>query len=159
MKRNVYVMIVVSILFGLSLGIYDFILPFYLESRGVPKVSMGYIFAAGALMPFFLRIGVGGWSDAVGRKLFYWLSIFACAAANALSPVTINAWLQASFKSVRAGAMSADSITAGFTAGSITVTSPAAAVSGAGAPVQVNWAALLSGVLPWLPTTFSTAAR
>ena len=101
MKRNVYVMIVVSILFGLSLGIYDFILPFYLESRGVPKVSMGYIFAAGALVPFFLRIGVGGWSDAVGRKLFYWLSIFACAAANALSPVTINAWLQACFKSVR----------------------------------------------------------
>ncbi len=101
MQRNVYVMIVVSILFGLSLGIYDFVLPFYLESRGVPKVSMGFIFAAGALIPFFLRIGVGGWSDAVGRKRFYWISMLACGAANALSPLTANAWVQSAFKSLR----------------------------------------------------------
>lgn len=105
MNQNAAVMLLVSILFGLSLGIYDFVLPFYLESRGVPKVSMGYIFAAGALIPFFLRIWVAGWSDALGRKIFYAMALFVCAAANAFSPLTANAWLQALFKSGRESAV------------------------------------------------------
>jgi len=101
MRKNLAILIAVSVLFGLSFGIYELVLPFFLDARGISDAGKGYIFGVGALLPFLLKIFTGRWSDFVGRKIFYSISLLACAASNFFTPFTANPWLQAVLKSVR----------------------------------------------------------
>ena len=94
-------MLGVSILFGLSLGIYDFVLPYYLDGVGISFARMGYIFSIAALAMFVLRIYVGHLSDRLGRKVFYALALLGCALANLLTPLFRAIAAQIGLKSLR----------------------------------------------------------
>ena len=48
MTRNVKTVLLVSVLFGASTGIYEFVLPYYLKERGISPQAMGWIFAVAA---------------------------------------------------------------------------------------------------------------
>ncbi|MFH1008570.1 MAG: MFS transporter [Candidatus Latescibacterota bacterium] len=101
MNRNVRIMLGVSILFGLSIGIYDFLLPFYLDEVGISFAYMGAIFSMAALVMFVLRVYVGHLSDRIGRKVFYALAILGCSVANFLTPFFGALWAQTALKSLR----------------------------------------------------------
>ncbi|NOZ23267.1 MAG: MFS transporter [Planctomycetes bacterium] len=105
MRRNFTAVLSTSVLFGLTFGMYELVLPFYLKDQGVSNVGQGYIFAAGLLMPFFLRIGVGGISDRFGRKIFYGLSILLAGVASLLTPFFANSIVQAALKGARESAV------------------------------------------------------
>ncbi|MFA6110203.1 MAG: MFS transporter, partial [Candidatus Latescibacterota bacterium] len=71
MGRNVQVLLLVSILFGVAGGIYEFVLPYYLEGRGLSFMNMGYVFAASTLAMFVVRLGLGNLADQWGSKRLY----------------------------------------------------------------------------------------
>ena len=74
-NRNVKTVLAVSILFGMSTGIYEFVLPFYLKERGLSYEAMGVIFAIAAAGMLGLRIVMGRLADLWGRKPFYGLAL------------------------------------------------------------------------------------
>ncbi|MCC6445522.1 MAG: MFS transporter [Armatimonadetes bacterium] len=101
MNRNIKALLVVSILFGLSFGIYDFVFPFYLKAQGISFSKMGLIFSVSTAGMFVLRIYLGDLSDRIGRKLFYGVALVFCAIANALTPFNGTVAAQTLFKSLR----------------------------------------------------------
>lgn len=101
MNKNVSVVLVVSILFGIAFGIYDFVLPFYLDAHHVSYQSMGIIFSVSAIAMFVFRIGVGTVSDFTGRKTFYSASLLLCGLVTAVTPVFPLPAFQMLFKSLR----------------------------------------------------------
>lgn len=101
MKRNVWIVLAVAILFGLGLGVYEFALPYYLDAHGVSIPNMGYIYAIGALFVFVLRIYAGHLSDIFGRKMLYSASFALTSAVSLLTPVSPKLWFQAPLKSLR----------------------------------------------------------
>ncbi len=111
MNRNFAALLTVSLLFGLGLGIYEFALPYFLDSHGISVPSMGLIYAAGALLVFVVRIYAGHLSDRVGRKTLYSSAVGLSAIVSAVTPITAVLWIQAVLKSVReAGVMVFDSM-------------------------------------------------
>ena len=82
-----WVVLGVSALFGLALGIYDLVFPYYLDHIGASFARMGYIFSFAALVMFLLRVYTGGLSDRFGRKPFYSLSLLAGALSGLLTPL------------------------------------------------------------------------
>jgi len=94
-------MLGVSVLFGLSLGIYDLVLPYYLDGTGISFTNMGTIFSVAALVMFVLRIYIGHLSDRLGRKGFYALALLGCALANLLTPLFRALCAQIGLKSLR----------------------------------------------------------
>ena len=44
-RRNFATLIIVAILFGLSVGIYDLLFPYYLDDLGVSFANMGILFS------------------------------------------------------------------------------------------------------------------
>jgi len=101
MNRNIKALLVVSILFGLSFGIYDFVFPYYLKAQGISFARMGFIFSVSTAGMFLLRVYLGNLSDRMGRKLFYGFSLFSCSIANALTPFSGGVAGQTLFKSLR----------------------------------------------------------
>ncbi|MBI2951295.1 MFS transporter [bacterium] len=101
MGRNVRVLLLVSVLFGIAGGLYEFILPYYLEGRGLSFKSMGYVFAASTLAMFAVRIGLGNVADRWGSKRLYLLSVFSCAVACLATPFTASLGLLIALKSMR----------------------------------------------------------
>jgi MFS family permease len=101
MNRNVRVVLAVSVIFGATAGIYEFILPYYLKQRGLSFESMGAIFAVSAAGMLALRVVMGGLADRWGRKLFYSLSLGGSAVAMGLTPLSASVWGQGLFKSLR----------------------------------------------------------
>jgi len=101
MGRNVRVLLLVSVLFGVAGGIYDFILPYYLEGRGLSFQSMGYIFACSTLAMFAVRIGLGNLADHWGSKRLYLLAVSSCALACLATPLTASLFLLILLKTLR----------------------------------------------------------
>lgn len=104
MNRNVKILLFISILFGLSLGIYEFILPFYLKDRGMSFASMGVIFSLSSVAMFFIRIHAGQLSDIHGRKIFYSLALLGAGIANFFTPFTARIFSLTILKSLRESA-------------------------------------------------------
>jgi len=104
-RRNVASLIVVSVLLGLSLAIYENALPFYLWDKAVSRPCMGLIYAVPALAVCVIRLGAGRWSDVVGRKLVYVLAFIANAGATLFTPLTASVVAQTALKSVRESAL------------------------------------------------------
>jgi len=98
---NVALLTAVSALLGLALAVYDNVLPLYLEDVHVSFENMGWIFSAAALVACVVRIGAGAWSDRVGRKAVYSLSLLVQAVTTLATPLTASAWLQGVLKSLR----------------------------------------------------------
>ncbi|HOX37234.1 MAG TPA: MFS transporter [Candidatus Brocadiia bacterium] len=89
MHRNYWVLLAVSVLIGLSTGIYDFVLPLFLDSSRFSSVQQGVIFGVSAGMAFLTRILIGRWSDRRGRKASYVVSTGLTAATTLTMPFAI----------------------------------------------------------------------
>ncbi len=99
-RRNVPILFLISILIGLGVAVYEVALPLHLKKVGLSWRDMGWIYAAGALAICFVRFGMGAWSDRVGRKLVYTLSLVAVGVSTALTPFFANAYVQLVLRSV-----------------------------------------------------------
>jgi MFS family permease len=104
MNRNIKVVLLVSIFFGFSIGLYDFALPFFLKEQGLSYTQMGYIFAISSVIMFVVRIYLGNLSDRLGRKLFYAIALAVSAVTNGLAPFATKLFPAAALKSAREGA-------------------------------------------------------
>lgn len=101
MKRNYYVLLVISIFFGLAFGIYELALPLYLKSRGFSPVKGSLIFAVSACCAIVVRLVLGRASDVSGRKRFYVLSLLGCGLSSILTPFFGQLAIQCVLKSLR----------------------------------------------------------
>ncbi len=101
MGRNVRVLLLVSVLFGIAGGLYEFILPYYLEGQGLSFKRMGYVFSASTLAMFVVRIGLGNAADRWGSKRLYLLSVFSCAVACLGTPLTAGLGMLIALKTMR----------------------------------------------------------
>ena len=79
-------LIIVSAAFGLSIGLYDLLLPLFLDHMGMSYGKMGIIFSFSAIFLFFIRIYAGHISDIIGRKHIFSLSLFLSSVANFFTP-------------------------------------------------------------------------
>ncbi len=81
-----FLLILASAIFGLGIGLYDFLLPFFLDDLNISYGNMGIIFSFSALLLFFIRIYAGHISDTFGRKHIFGLSLFFCGITNLFTP-------------------------------------------------------------------------
>jgi MFS family permease len=100
-NRNVKTVLFVSVLFGAATGIYEFVLPYYLQERGLSFSSMGTVFTVAAAGMLLVRIVMGRLADVWGRKLFYNLSLAGSAVALWLTPLTGSVAGLAGLKTLR----------------------------------------------------------
>jgi MFS transporter, DHA1 family, tetracycline resistance protein len=100
-NRNVKTILFASILFGMSTGIYEFVLPFYLKDRGLSYENMGIIFSVAAAGMLGLRIVMGGLADRWGRKPFYGLSLGGTALAMWFTALSGSLFGQSALKTLR----------------------------------------------------------
>jgi MFS family permease len=100
-NRNVKLILAVSVVFGASTGIYEFVLPYYLDERGLSFESMGIVFAAAAAGMLAVRVVMGRLADLWGRKLFYGLSLGGSAVAMWFTPLSGSVWGQSLLKTLR----------------------------------------------------------
>jgi len=100
-NRNVKTVLAVSAIFGMTAGMYDFILPYYLKERGLSFESMGLIFAIAAGGMLGLRVVMGNLADRWGRKLFYGMSLAGTAVAIGLTPISGSVLAQGVLKTMR----------------------------------------------------------
>ena len=111
MTRNFATLLTTSLFFGLAVGIYEFALPYFLDSRGIPIPRMGMLYAVAALVIFFGRVYAGHLSDRFGRKSVYAAAVAVTGLVNLLTPVAVGLWLQTALKSLfDSGAMVFDSM-------------------------------------------------
>jgi len=96
-----FLLILASAVFGLGIGLYDFLLPLFLDDLSISYGSMGIIFSFSALFLFFIRIYSGHISDTVGRKHIFGLALFFCGIANLFTPFFPFIGPQILFKSLR----------------------------------------------------------
>ncbi len=90
MRRNVFVITTTAVIFGLSFGIYDLVLPLWLKENRISYAQMGWIYAASNLMMMLVPIGAGWLADLFGRKRFFSTSLALCAVACLATPVTAS---------------------------------------------------------------------
>lgn len=101
MTRNVKIVLAVSVAFGGATGMYEFVLPYYLDERGLSYQSMGTVFGVAAAAMLVLRVLMGRLADVWGRKPFYGLSLAGSAVAMGLTPLTGSVAGLAGLKTVR----------------------------------------------------------
>lgn len=90
MRRNLSVITVTAVVFGLSFGVYDLVLPLWLKANDISYGQMGWIFAVSNGMMMLVPIVTGWLADRFGRKRFFATSLAACAAACAVTPLTAH---------------------------------------------------------------------
>ena len=104
MRSNLVVIIITAVLFGLSFGIYDLVLPLWLKTNGINYVQMGWIFAISNGVMMVIPI-VSGWlADHFGRKRFFAAGLGFCAAACAATPLTVHVGMQTMLRTVQRAA-------------------------------------------------------
>jgi len=90
MSRNVRALLGVSVLCGVGAGLYEFILPFYLQEQGLSFSRMGYLFAVSTAALFAVRLGAGQLVDAWGCKGPYLWSLVATGWSSVGTAFTAN---------------------------------------------------------------------
>lgn len=105
MTSNLRLVLVVSLLFGIATGVYEFVLPLYLKAQGISFQKIGFIFALAGVAVVLARIYMGGLADKWGRKLLYGWALAVCGGATISSAVLIPHLLglvwQATLKTLR----------------------------------------------------------
>ncbi|MCD6408420.1 hypothetical protein J7L87_05160, partial [bacterium] len=101
MKKPIKIILIVSGLYGISIGIFDFLFPIYLDFIKITFKNMGWIFAISFIFIFFFRIYLGHISDFIGRKLFYGLSLITGAISQNLSPLFTSFFPLTFLKTIR----------------------------------------------------------
>lgn len=112
MSSNLRILLGVSLLFGASTGIYEYILPLFLDAKRVSYGHMGMIFALAGLVMVVARIYLGGLADLWGRKPLYGAALLVCCGATAFTPfVPTTVLWQAVLKTLRdIGSLTRDTI-------------------------------------------------
>lgn len=85
-RRNLITLVVVSMLIGLGVAVYEVALPLYLKKIHFSWRDMGWIYAAAALATCAVRVGMGAWSDRAGRKRVYVCALLAMGLATLGTP-------------------------------------------------------------------------
>jgi DHA1 family multidrug resistance protein-like MFS transporter len=96
-----FLLILVSAVFGLVIGLYDFLLPLFLDHSGISYGNIGIIFSFSAIFLFFVRTYSGHISDLVGRKRVFSLSLFLCGVSSLLTPFLPSIFPQVFLRSFR----------------------------------------------------------
>ncbi|MFH2068981.1 MAG: MFS transporter [Candidatus Omnitrophota bacterium] len=103
-RRNIFVFFVAVSLFGLTFGIYEISIPFYLQSQKISFPRMGDIFAVSFLFAFLMRQYAGYLSDIFGRRPFFSAALFLSGLGNFCTPFFNTVGAQMFLKSLREGA-------------------------------------------------------
>lgn len=98
---NFRILLLVSVLFGVAGGIYEFVLPYYLAGRGLSFTSMGYVFSGSALAMFVMRLALGNLADRWGSKRLYMLALTSVALACFGTPFTAGLFALIALKAMR----------------------------------------------------------
>jgi len=85
MNRNLWLVLTTALIFGLSTGIYEFVLPLLLRAQGFSFEKVGVIFALAGLAMVLARIYMGGLADRWGRKALYGWALLVCGLASGLA--------------------------------------------------------------------------
>jgi len=85
-------MFVAAVLFGLSFGVYDVVLPHWLDANGINYAQMGWIFALSNLAVIPIPILTGRLADLFGRKRLFAAGLACCSAACAATPL-MGRWI------------------------------------------------------------------
>lgn len=101
MSRNVQVLLIVSLLFGSAAGIYEFVLPYYLDSRSISFKNMGYIFSISTAAMFFVRLSLGGLADLCQHKTLYMLAVIGGALSTFFTPLSATIFVLIFLKTAR----------------------------------------------------------
>ncbi|MBC7328357.1 MFS transporter [bacterium] len=100
-KRNFWILMCISCLFGIAIGLYEFALPYYLKGRGISYEKMGYVFAISFFFVLFVQIFSARLSDLSGRKPFYSLSALFSAISTFLTPLSTKISILTFLKTIR----------------------------------------------------------
>lgn len=98
---NLRLILIVSLFFGLSTGVYEFVLPYYLRYINVNYANMGWIYAISAVVVLVARVYMGGLSDILGRKKLYGWALGICGITTMMIPYGTSNVLQIIFKTIR----------------------------------------------------------
>lgn len=90
MSRNIRILIGVSILFGIGSGLYEFVLPYFLQEQGLSYPNMGWLFAVSTGAMFLIRLASGRLVDWWGCKRPYVGAVIGHGIANVLTAMTGN---------------------------------------------------------------------
>ncbi len=101
MSKNLRLVLGVALLFGVSTGVYEYVLPLFFKSKGISYDHIGIIFALAGVAVVLARLYLGGLSDQVGRKPLYALSLLVCGLASGLSALGASIIFQAVLKTLR----------------------------------------------------------
>lgn len=85
-RRNLVTLFAVSMLIGLGVAVAEVALPLYLKKIGFSWLKMGWVYAVAALAGCAISVGMGAWSDRVGRKRVYVCALLATGLATGLMP-------------------------------------------------------------------------
>ncbi len=72
--------------FGFSFGLYEILLPLYMDSVSISLMNIGYVFTVSAIFIAFLSILLGAKSDKYGRKIFIALASLLSGFSYFLTP-------------------------------------------------------------------------
>lgn len=72
--------------FGFSSGLYEILLPLYMDSLSISLMDIGYVFTISALFIAFLSIFLGAKSDIYGRKVFMTSALLLGGFSHLLTP-------------------------------------------------------------------------
>ena len=101
MNRNYGFLLAGSAMFGLGFGIYEFVLPYFLDACGISIGRMGIMYAAGAVFMFIVWVYAGDLSDRMGRKALYVASLVTSSVVSGLTPLVPFFAGQVVLKSIR----------------------------------------------------------
>ncbi|MBI2190398.1 MAG: MFS transporter [Planctomycetes bacterium] len=99
--RTVTILLGVSVLYGAGAGLYEFVLPYYLQERRLSFQSMGIIFALSTAAMFIVRLASGRLSDQWGARFVYLLALAGSALGSLLTPLTGHLASLTALKTVR----------------------------------------------------------
>jgi DHA1 family multidrug resistance protein-like MFS transporter len=73
--------------FGFSFGLYEILLPLYMDSLSISLMDIGYVFTISALFIAFLSLILGAKSDIYGRKIFMTSALLLGGFSHLLTPL------------------------------------------------------------------------
>jgi len=103
-SRSLGSLVVASAIFGLSVGIYDILFPYYLDDVGVGFEGMGIIFSLAALATAIASVHIASASDLHGRKWSYSSGIVLGSLSSSMVPLIRAVPLLAVAKALREAA-------------------------------------------------------
>lgn len=83
-RRNIKVLLTVTLTLGLMQGMMDLMFPFYLSYRGITLVGMGVLYTLTYCDDGFIQIFVGDYADSIGWKKMFSISYIVGGIANVL---------------------------------------------------------------------------